>query len=400
MTTQNKNVPALRFPEFSNNWEEMKLGEVAKIERGKFSPRPRNDPKYYFGNIPFVQTSDVTNSNGRIWDYTQTLNELGLKVSKLFPKGTILITIAANIGYTGILQIDMACPDSLIGITCKEGISNEFLNFYLSTQQETMDRLAPEGSQKNINIEFLTPYPVPYTSLPEQQKIASFLSVVDEKIQQLVKKKALLDQYKKGVMQKIFNQEIRFKDDNGKDFADWEEKKLGEVFKERSERGFATSELLSVSQSEGVIKRSDIEGKDNSSSDKSNYKRVCIDDIAYNSMRMWQGASGVSAYDGIVSPAYTVLIPRNIAYSKYFGYLFKTTKIINIFQRNSQGLTSDTWNLKYNQLSSIKIIIPSLSEQKKIADFLSAIDDKINLVNQQLENTKEYKKGLLQQMFI
>jgi type I restriction enzyme S subunit len=201
-------------------------------------------------------------------------------------------------------------------------------------------------------------------------------------------------------MQKIFSQEIRFKDDNGNDFADWEEKKLGEVFKERSERGFADSELLSVTLSEGVIRRADIEGKDNSSADKSNYKRVCFGDIAYNSMRMWQGASGVSAFDGIVSPAYTVLIPRKNSYSKYFGYLFKTTKLINIFQRNSQGLTSDTWNLKYHQLSTIKLVIPSVLEQEKITKFLSAIDDKINLVNQQLERTRNFKKGLLQQMFV
>ncbi|MCB9344364.1 MAG: restriction endonuclease subunit S [Lewinellaceae bacterium] len=113
MNTAEKKVPVLRFPGFEGEWKERKLGEVTKVERGRFTPRPRNNPKYYNGQIPFVQTSDVVNSNGRIGTYTQTLNNDGLKVSKLFPKGTILITIAANIGYSGVLELGMACPDSL-----------------------------------------------------------------------------------------------------------------------------------------------------------------------------------------------------------------------------------------------------------------------------------------------
>lgn len=86
-----------------SDWEVKELGNIAEIKRGKFTPRPRNDPRFYGGNIPFVQTGDVTNSGGTIQNYTQTLNQEGLSVSKLFQKGTILMTIAANIGYTGIL---------------------------------------------------------------------------------------------------------------------------------------------------------------------------------------------------------------------------------------------------------------------------------------------------------
>ena len=152
--TKTKLIPKLRFKEFEDNWEQNKLGEVSKIERGRFSPRPRNNPIYYNGLIPFVQTSDVVNSKGRIINYTQTLNEKGLKVSKKFKKGSILITIAANIGYAGVLEIDMACPDSLIGITCKESIYNYFLNYKFEIEQPKMDYLAVAAAQKNINIEF------------------------------------------------------------------------------------------------------------------------------------------------------------------------------------------------------------------------------------------------------
>ena len=118
------------------------------------------------------------------------------------------------------------CLDSLIRIQFKKKINNYFLNIFLSTKQRHFDYLAPKGAQKNINVDFLAPYQIPYPSLPEQQKIASFLTAVDSKIEQLSKKKALLEHYKKGMMQKLFSQELRFKDEQGNEFPDWEEKRL------------------------------------------------------------------------------------------------------------------------------------------------------------------------------
>jgi type I restriction enzyme S subunit len=158
------------------------LGEVARIERGKFSHRPRNDPAFYGGDVPFVQTGDVAEAGGRLTTYRQTLNEAGLAVSRVFPAGTIVITIAANIGHVGILEFDSAFPDSLIGITPTDHLSNEFLNYYLMTQQSEMDRLAQRGTQKNINIQFLRPWPVPVPPRDEQEEIVSSLRAVDRKI--------------------------------------------------------------------------------------------------------------------------------------------------------------------------------------------------------------------------
>lgn len=142
------NVPNLRFPEFEGEWKEKRLEEIAKIERGKFTPRPRNNPIYYGGSIPFVQTSDVVNSKGSINSHSQTLNNKGLSVSKLFKKGDLLITVAANIGYAGVLQYDMACPDSLIGLKCKNKIYNVFLNYLLEIEQPKMDYLAVAAVKK------------------------------------------------------------------------------------------------------------------------------------------------------------------------------------------------------------------------------------------------------------
>ena len=158
-------------------------------------------------------------------------------------------------------------------------------------------------------------------------------------------------------------------------------------------------ELLSVTMNDGVMPRTEIEGKDNSSEDKSNYKVVCKGDMVYNSMRMWQGANGVSNYDGIVSPAYTVLMPTEEIDNQYFAALFKTSNLINEFRKNSQGLTSDTWNLKYPQIRPIRLCIPSLQEQNKISSFIGTLEERISKQRQLVDSLKKYKRGVMQKVF-
>lgn len=177
--------------------------------------------------------------------------------------------------------------------------------------------------------------------------------------------------------------------------------KLGNIFENRVEKGAnEESELLSVTINNGVKRHRDLDRINNSSDDKSSYLSVKIGDIVYNSMRMWQGACGVSYWNGIVSPAYTVLKINEEFNNIYFAFLFKLDETIKIFQKHSQGLTSDTWNLKYSKFKNISVIVPSLEEQTKIANFLSAIDEQINMVKQQIAQTQQFKKGLLQQMFV
>jgi type I restriction enzyme S subunit len=139
------------------------LLDVATIKRGKFTHRPRNEPRFYGGTIPFIQTSEVVNSGKFIREFTQTLNEEGLKISKMFPKGTIVMTIAANIGYVGILDFDSAFTDSLVGVTAdKKIILQEYLYYYLSFYQPVLDRLAPESAQKNLSLDTMMSFKVSY----------------------------------------------------------------------------------------------------------------------------------------------------------------------------------------------------------------------------------------------
>ena len=191
------------------NWEVVPLGELARIERGKFSHRPRNEPRFYGGEYPFIQTGDVSNCDGYVRSFTQTLNKDGLAKSKMFPTGTILITIAANIGFTGILKSDSACPDSLIGIAPSEHVQTEFLNYYLMTQQRIMDRLAPKGTQKNINIQFLKPWPIPLPSVKEQEEIAEALNAADQKIRLAASKRNELKDLFRTLLHKLMTAKTR-----------------------------------------------------------------------------------------------------------------------------------------------------------------------------------------------
>ena len=181
--------------------------------------------------------------------------------------------------------------------------------------------------------------------------------------------------------------------------GDWEQRKLGECFSERVE-SMPNGELISVTINNGVKKFSELGRHDNSNENKSKYKKVCVGDIAYNSMRMWQGASGYSPYEGIVSPAYTVLSPNKSVYSKCVAYQFKLPQMIHTFKINSQGITSDNWNLKYTALSRITIYISNnLKEQKQIAGLFAKIDNLITLHQRKLEKIKAIKKAYLSEMF-
>lgn len=189
--------------------------------------------------------------------------------------------------------------------------------------------------------------------------------------------------------------EIRFKEFE----EEWVQSKLGDCFLERVERS-AIGELISVTINNGVVKAADTGRADSSSADKSNYKRVEVGDIAYNSMRMWQGACGYSSYSGILSPAYTVVTPTNGVDVKFYYYLFKRTESLYQFRINSQGLTSDTWNLKYPSFSKINCMVPKEPEQKRIAELFLHIDNLISKLEQKLEKLRNIKQSLLNQMFV
>ena len=239
--------------------------------------------------------------------------------------------------------------------------------------------------------------PIRFPSSIEQKKITSFLNAIERRIssQQLLVDN--LKKYKRGLLSQLISGKQGFRQKQG-----WNIVKLGDIFTERNEKANGGEELLAVTINAGVQKRSEIDLKDNSSDDKSNYKRVKIGDIAYNTMRMWQGASGASSYDGIVSPAYTVITPIHPQQINilFWAQYFKYEPLVKTFQKFSQGLTSDTWNLKFPQFSEIKVLCPSYDEQNLIATLLVSFELRIKLEEEKLEQINRMRASLNAQLFI
>lgn len=378
-----------------DEWDCVRLQEISKISRGKFTPRPRNDPKFFGGSVPFVQTGDVTNSNGIISSYSQTLNEEGVKVSKVFPKGTILITIAANIGYTGILTSDMACTDSVVGINCTSEMSNTFLNYFLISFRERLEYIAPSGAQKNINIAFLQPLRVPKPSISEQKKIAIILSTWDKAIDKL---SALIDakeEQKKGLMQRLISQRmnevehsrnIRFK----------------QIFKPKKVKaGDSNYEVLSVTKS-GIVLQSEYFKKKIASKDTSPYLVVNKGEMVMSGLNFWMGAVDILTIRdvGIVSPAYKVFEIRNEFIDRGFMNHFVKSKTLlkALIGSSVQGASIVRRNLDKEMLMNWKFSLPSKSEQNKIANLLDTADNELNKLYLKKENLQVQKKGLMQQL--
>ncbi|MBC1782322.1 restriction endonuclease subunit S [Listeria welshimeri] len=402
MKNLEKRVPVIRFKGFSEAWEQRKVLDYAIYTYGGGTPKT-NVPEYWSGEIPWIQSSDLSISNLFNINPKKHITELAIKSSatKFIPANSIAIVSRVGVGKLVFMPFEYTTSQDFLSLSNLQVDSNfGVYSIYMMLQRElnNIQGTSIKGITKSDLLEKKINKP---SSREEQQKIGSFFKQLDNTIALHQRKLEALKLMKKGFLQQMFPKseedipKIRFADFDGK----WEQRKLGDVFNERSERS-ADGELISVTINSGVIKASKLEKKDNSSFDKSNYKVVKKGDIAYNSMRMWQGASGYSFYDGILSPAYTVIYPRKDINALFIAYMFKKIDMIQTFQRNSQGLTSDTWNLKFPSLSVIKIKLPTNEEQIKITNLLRKLEYTSTFHQNKIERLKKLKKAYLQTMFI
>ncbi|USN88259.1 MAG: restriction endonuclease subunit S [Candidatus Nomurabacteria bacterium] len=376
-STKQKKVPELRFSQFSDSWQEKRIAQILTVCSGR-------DYKHLkAGNVPVFGT-------GGVMTYVDEALHDGESVF-IGRKGTI----DKPVYFSGrFWTVDTLFYTSDFKEVTPKFVYRLFQNIYWKKYNEASG--VPSLSRSTIGkIKVFLP------SVGEQKKIQVFLNNADSLIEKMKYQREKLEEFKQGVMLKIFTQEVRFKDKNGKNFPDWQTVRLGKIIEERTERaGNKNYDLLSITMKNGVTKYDDSVKKNNSSGNKSNYKVVRKNDIAYNTMRMWQGASGVSAFEGIVSPAYTVVAPKT-GDPNFFGYLFKIPRVVFDFYRYSQGLTSDTWNLKFKHLKEIKVTVPtSKDEQLEISNFLKSVDELIEFKSKQIEKAETWKRGLLQKMFV
>ncbi len=396
------NSPELRFPSFTSDWKRERLSDIVSFSKGsslsKEDLSEEGNPCILYGELYTKYNEVIT----KVFSQTNTTDKKlvrGQKNDIIIPSSG---ETAIDIACASSLQVDNVLLGGDLNILRPKGTINSlFLSYELNhARKRELAKVAQGATVVHLYNENMKSISVFLPEVNEQQKIASFFFLLDQKIEKQKEKIKELEMYQKGMIQKVFSQAIRFKDNNGSPYPEWKTYKIGDCFAERLERGFPELELLAVTIKQGVSQRTNIDIKDTSSDDKSNYKLVQPNDIVYNSMRMWQGASGVSKYTGIVSPAYTVLRPNKKLYSDFFGYLFKTPKMIYQFKKYSQGLTSDTWNLKYPQIKDIPVNVPSISEQQRIVQFFKTLDEKIVLERERLKQLSLHKQSLIQKMFI
>lgn len=398
MTQKSNNIP-VRYKDsplgiIPQEWEVRLLGELLL--------RCANGLTYDVSTTTGIPVTRIeTISTGEI-NYTKVgyiTNQDGYENFRM-QKGDILyshINSLKQIGKVAYYKGDKEIYHgmNLLLLRANNCIDKKYLYYILLT--EHMRRMAqvlakPAVNQASISICDLERIKIPLPPLAEQEKIAEILTTWDKAIEKQIQLIQKLELRKKGLMQQLLTGKKRLPGFTG----EWEKVKLGEIFSERNEINKETLPLLSITAERGVILQSESDKRDISNEDKSKYKRICPNDIGYNTMRMWQGRCALSTLEGIVSPAYTIVIPNDNINPYYMEMLFKQPYMIYNFWTHSQGLVNDTLNCKFPDFSQVKVHIPSLQEQTAIANILSLCDEEIRLAQDKLAAMKEQKKGFMQ----
>ena len=377
-----------------NDWAVLALADIAAIERGKFSARPRNDPRYYGGEFPFIQTGDVTRSSGSITTFTQTLNREGLRVSRLFPEGTLFFTIAANIGDVGIAKFEAACPDSLVAMVPHAGIQKGWLLYELARRKSDFESLASPGAQLNINLEKLRPYLLPVPTEAEQRAIAAALSDVDALIAGLEKLIVKKRDLKQATMQQLLTGQTRLPGFSG----EWVVKRLGEICEISMGRTPARLKPAFWGAGHVWLSIADLHGKVLSSSKEQ------ITPLAASSMRVipkgtllmsFKLSIGRLCFAGCDLYTNEAICGFNnlLANSDYLYYALSRTDFSLYGKQAVKGYT-----LNKKSIALVEVALPSDEEQAAIANVLSSMDAELSDVENRLAKTRDLKQGMMQEL--
>ncbi|EGR0307124.1 restriction endonuclease subunit S [Vibrio alginolyticus] len=416
------NKAAVRFNEFSDLPKVFNLVDlsVTGISNGVFNDTKKVGSGYRLINVKdmydtnYVDTKKLTLLNIEDKEFNKNKVQYGdifFTRSSIVPSGiaysNVCLSKAEDITFDGHLM--KLSPDLSF-------VEPSYLAYKLRTwtMRTRLIRRGKQSTMTTIGQSDIADIPVELPTIEEQQKIASFLSKVDEKIALLTEKKDKLTEYKKGVMQQLFNgkweeQEglltfipptLRFKADDGSEFPDWEKKKGAKLFASISNKDHNSDlPVLAITQNQGAIPRSLIDYNISvADTSVASYKVVEKGDFII-SLRSFQGGIEYSEYTGICSPAYVILRPKIDISDYFYKYYLKTYPFIVEMQKRLEGIR-DGKIISYKYFSEISMPYPTKVEQDKIVCFLSALEQKISLATSELEKAKEWKRGLLQQMFV
>ena len=394
MTTKN-NIPAgykdSAVGIIPQEWDVKRVKDLGSVITG--STPPTADVSNYGSEYMFVSPADLSDNQKYVLSTEKMLSTKGYAISRKMPKGTILYTcIGSTIGKIGIASRELTSNQQINAVICND--KTEYLYYALLFTTGRIKMLAGEQAVPIINKSEFENIKLSVPPLAEQRKIAEILGAWDEAIEKQSRLIEKLELRKRALMQRLLTGRTRLPGFT----TPWQKVKLGEIFKERNETKCEHLPLLSITADRGVILQSESDKKDTSNDDKSKYKRICPNDIGYNTMRMWQGRSALSAMEGIVSPAYTIVTPKVEVDPLFISELIKQPRVVYDFWTHSQGLVGDTLNCKFHDLSLVKVAIPSLPEQKAIAKVLTAADNEIATHRKKLDALRLQKRGLMQQL--
>lgn len=427
-----RNIPLLRFPEFKQEWENKILGEVCeKIQDGNYGGEYPKVDEFIKKGIPFI-TSKALGQNGTILenkiDYISPEKHKQLKKAHLKLNDILFTNRGSNVGTIGLVNDKIAHGNIGPQITllrCKQEVYYLYLKEIMASsiiQKQVLSQNS--GSAMNFfGIAETSKFKIPLPPFPEQKKIAIFLTELDNKIQLLHRKKKLYIQYKNGCMQQIFSQAIRFKDNKGNTYPSWKKKRLGDVFSFFPTNSYSRSLLNYDSGCVKNIHYGDIHTKfkahfdllyekapyinsevDTSKIKKENYCKegdLIIADASEDYKDIGKAIEIINLNNQKLVAGLHTYIARDL--KNYFtigfkAYMMQTHNVRIQMMKLATGIS--VLGITKGNLAKVEIKFPIKEEQQKIANFLSAIDSKINHVNIQLQKMQQYKKGLLQQMFI
>lgn len=392
-------VPKLRFKEFLGDWSKSTLGSISEIFDGT-----HQTPKYVDSGVKFVSVENINDLYSTDKYITKDAFDADFKNK---PRANdILMTriTAGEIGATAIVKNDepLGYYVSLALIRPNNYCLSGYLNQYISTnifKNELHKRIIHTAFPKKINLGDINDCEVSYPSKEEQTKIANFLTAVDEKISQLNEQHQLMIQYKKGVMQKIFSQEIRFKDDNGEDFGEWIDKTLSDVGEIITGKTPSTQNpdlwegnILFITPTD--LNNRKIQMKTERTVSGKGMKILPINTIVFTCIASI-GKMAITGRASITNQQINSIIVKK----DNFQFIYYALLNIVDFIKSTQSTTTMPI-INKTEFSKFVIKVPCVREQTKIANFLSIIDDKIENLALQLEQVRNWKKGLLQQMFV
>jgi len=382
-----------------DDWGIATVRELAILSSGTTPLRSSVDRYFRSGIVNWVKTGDLTNGVVRQTGELITATAVEECNCTVYPPDTVLVAMYGGfrqIGRTGRLAVPAAVNQALCAVQlATKLVAPGFLQLWLNHRVRYWRRYAA-SSRKDPNITrsdvaaFLVALPPKEEQVALTRLMAQWQTAIDQLSEFIARKREL----KRGLMQQLLTGKRRFPE-----FTEpWQEGRLRHLFQERRETGREDLPLLAITNDRGVIPRDQIDRRDSSNPDKSAYKRVAPGDIGYNTMRMWQGVSALSRLEGIVSPAYTICAPKGRIDGRFAAHLFKLPEVVHLFYRYSQGLVDDTLQLRYGNFATIKVTIPGLDEQRRIAAVLDAADREIELLRRERELLKKQKRGLMQKL--